>query len=290
MKRERIIRKAAQELSSEGYSTVLASNMHTCADVFAERKGNKFIIKIVYNIDSVARKEAEALRKLSQFMDAKPILLGSISQNSRLKDNVNYRRFSLRCISPEMLPNMSSNELALFASKSVGVKVKVDSRKLQTLRKASGMTVSDLMKMTGLSCATIHKHERMDAYAAAHTVAKLENILNGSIRAENLPLSDKANYRTNELARTGMRSLRLEKAPFDIVTKSKNYYEISLDANIRTLIKRASLFKGLRENFEGNYPFFISEKKGGRINGMPVLRKKDLMKVHSEEELLDLVY
>jgi len=290
MKRERIIKKAAQELSSEGYSTVLASNMHTCADVFAERKGNKFIIKIVYNIDSVARKEAEALLKLSQFMDAKPILLGSISQNSKLKEDVNYQRFSLRCISPEMLPNIASNELALFASKSVGVKVKVDSRKLQTLIKASGMAVAELVRLTGLSCATIHKHERTDAYAAAHTVARLEKILNGSIRAEDLLQNDRTSYRTNELARTGMKALHLEKAPFDIVTKSKNYYEIGLDANIRTLIKRAALFKAIRETFECNYPFFISEKKSGKIKGVPAIRKKDLMQVHSEEELLDLVY
>jgi predicted transcriptional regulator len=289
MKRDRIITETEKELNANGYSTVLASNMHTCADVFAERLGRKFVIKIVYNIDSVTRKEAESLSKLSEFLDAEPLILASFSKNAKLRPNINYRRFSITCISPETLPELSLSVPSLFASKSVGIKAKIDSSKLQRLRKTSDLRIAELAQKSRLSKATLYKHESNDVYAAIDTITRLENVLNGSIKSESVFENKKVKLHSNELARTGVRSLRLENAPFDIVAKKKNYYEISLDANIRTLIKRAALFKAIRDTFESNYPFFIN-KKGGKIKGIVVLKKEDLMKAASEEDLLNLVY
>jgi predicted transcriptional regulator len=289
MKRDRIIAEAEQELNANGYSTVLASNMHTCADVFAERLGRKFVIKIVYNIDSVTRKEAESLHKLSEFLDAEPLILASVSKNAKLRPNINYQRFSITCISSEALPDLSFSAPNFFASKSVGIKARIDSSKLQRLRKTSDMRIAELAQKSRLSKATLYKHESKDVYAAMDTITRLENILNGSIKSESMPEGKRMTLRVNELAKTGIRSLRVENAPFDIVAKKKNYYEISLDANIRTLIKRAALFKAIRDTFESNYPFFIN-KRGGKIKGVVALKKEDLMKAVSEEDLLNLVY
>lgn len=288
MKRGRVISEAEHELNASGYSTVLAKNMHTCADVFAERKGQKFIIKVVYNIDSITRQEAQNLYKLSKFLDAEPLVLASVSKNEKLKRNVNYDRFSIRCISPEMLPELDYGLFRLLASKSVGVKAKLDGSKLRNLRKVSGMRMDELASRSMLSKTTLYKHERGNDYASIRTISRLETVLNGSIKSEEVSENKKISIRASELAGTGMLSLNLDKAPFDIVAKKKNYYEISLDANIRTLVKRAALFKEIRETFEGNYPFFINER-GGTIDGVPAIKKKDLMQAGSEDELLDLV-
>ncbi len=290
MKRERTVREAERELNSGGYATVLASNMHTCADVFAQRKGQKFVIKIVYNIDSVTRKEADALSKLAQFLDAEPVIVGSTSKAGELKDGINYQRFLIRCVSPEMLPRLDSMEISLLASKSVGIKVMVNGERLRNLRKTNNMKISDLAETARLSRSTLYKHEKSGGYAAISTVAKIERVLSGPIRLETAPESRKLRLQENELARTGMISMHAELAPFDIVAKKKNYYEISLDANVRTLIKRALLYKSIRETFESNYPFFISKNRSGRIRGVPVIKKKELMKAASEDQLLDMVY
>ncbi len=288
MKRGRVIKEAEQELNASGYSTVLAKNMHTCADVFAERKGQKFIIKIVHNIDSITRHEAQNLCKLSQFLDAEPLVLASVSKDRKLKRNVSYNRFSIRCISPEMLQELEYSPFKLLASKSVGIKTKLDGSKLRSLRKANDMKMEELARRSRLSKTTLYKHERSNDYAAIGTIYRLEAVLNGSIKSEDILKSKKMSIRVNELAGTGMPALHLDKAPFDIVAKKKNYYEISLDANIRTLFKRAALFKEIREAFENNYPFFINER-GGKIEGVSAIRKKDLMKASSEEELLNLI-
>ena len=74
-----------------------------------------------------------------------------------------------------------------------------------------------------------------------------------------------------------------------MVAKEKNYYEISLDANSRTLAKRAMFFSAIRETFDNNYPFFLSSRKHGRIEGVPVVGKKELRVIDSEEELLNRI-
>ncbi len=290
MKRERVVSEASRELRSSGYATVLASNMHTCADVFAQRKGQKFVIKIVYNIDSVTKKEASALSKLSQFLDSEPLIVGSISKAGILKSGVSYQRFSIRCISPTTLAHLDSEETNLVASKSVGIKVMINGTRLRNLRKVSNMGIADLAETAHVSKSTIYKHEKSGGYAAISTAVRIENVLSEPIRLESVPESRKIKLHANELAKTGMISIHAERAPFDIVAKNKNYYEISLDANIRTLIKRAFLYTSIRETFEGNYPFFISEKKSGKIKGVPLIRKKDLMNADSEDRLLELVY
>jgi len=289
MKRERIIKESEEELSASGYSTVLTGNMHSCADLFAQGKGSKFIIKIVYNIDSVSRKEALDLYKMSRFLDAEPIILGEVSKNGRLKSNVVYSRFSVMCMSHETLAQVPSYKTNYIASKTFGVKTRINGPQLKSLRKLSDMTVTDLAKRTGISKYTLYKHEKTDDYASLHTVERIEAVLHESIKAEGHLESKRGELLTSKLASTGIHAITLDNAPFDIIAKSKNYYEISLDANIRTLIKRAGLFKLIKESFENNYPFFIGDGRKS-LEGIPVIRKKELASLGSEEELLELVY
>ncbi|VVB76679.1 Helix-turn-helix domain protein [uncultured archaeon] len=172
----------------------------------------------------------------------------------------------------------------------MGLKVRINGQRLRSVRRMRDLTVTELAKRSGLSKNTLYAHEKGAGYASLPTVERLEKILHDSIttglRCGN---ESKVPATQNRLARTGMRAIRLDNSPFDIVAKSKNYYEISLDANIRTLVKRASLFRLIKESFDSNYPFFVGESKK-KLGGIPVIRKKDLEHLTSEEELLDMVY
>lgn len=291
MKKERIAKLAERELDENGFATVLASNIHTLADVIAARGKQKLIIKVTHNIDSVTRQEANALFRLAQFLDAEPIIIGSVSGSKKLKENVTRYRFDVRCISAGTLTSLIHGEAKLLASKSFGVKAPIDSVRLRSLRKIGNMRIADLARKAGLSASTLYKHEEMQNYAAVSTVAKLEKILNGKIRGEeDLPRWESSKAEPARFARTGMQALELHSAPFDIVAKEKNYFEISLDANFRTIAKRAAFFSAIRETFDNNYPFFLSGKRKRRVLGVPVVGKNEVSKVRSEEELLNLVY
>lgn len=291
MKKESIAKNAERELNANGYATVLASNMHTCADMIAARGSQKFIIKIARNIDSVTRKEANDLFKLAKFLDAEPIILGSAAGSKALKENVSSYRFDVRCISSSTLQSLLHGEVKLFASRSFGVKATIDNAKLRNLRKVSDLRISDLAKRTGLSESTLYKHEESTHYAAVSTVLRIEKVLNGRIGAGgDMPRGTQRQSKVELFGRTGLQALELRSAPFDIVAKERNYFEISFDANFRTLAKRAAFFSAIRETFENNYPFFLAKNAKGRIKGIPVLNKSELSGVRSEDELLNLVY
>ncbi len=288
MKRKPVLKEAESELGSNGYATVLAGNMRTCADIFAQKKGEKLAIKVVRNIDSVSEREASVLYKLSRFINAEPIIVGAVSRNGRLRHGISYDRFSVRCVSAETLSNLSESQCHP-ASKAFGVKVRISGAKLRSLRKLGNLSITELARRAGLSKHTLYKHERADSYASMATVSRLEIALKEPIRADAEEESARAQMRTGRLAKTGILAITLNSAPFDIVAKNKNYYEISLEADLRTLVKRAELFRLMRENFEGNYPFFISGRKRS-IGGIPAIRKKELMAFASEEELLNAVF
>ena len=291
MKKGSIAKTAERELEASGFATVTASNMHTLVDVIAARRGQKFIIKVAQDIDSVTRQEANALFRLARFLDAEPIILGSVAGTRKLKENVSHYRFEVRCISPETLPNLIHGEAKLLASRSFGIKATIDNVRLRNLRKISNMQVTELARQTGLSKSTLYKHEEEPNYAAVSTIQKIEKALNSRIGIESeLPRGFALRLKAEKFERTGMQALELHSAPFDIVAKDRNYFEISFDANFRTLAKRAAFFSAIRETFENNYPFFLSFRKKGKMLGVPILGKKEIERVRSEDELLDLVY
>ncbi|MDE1874109.1 MAG: helix-turn-helix domain-containing protein [Candidatus Micrarchaeota archaeon] len=291
MKKERIARLAKQELEESGFATVLASNMHTCADVIAARGSQKFIIKVAHNIDSVTKKEASSLFKLAKFLDAEPIILGSMAGIRPLRENVSSYRFDVRCVSPSTLRSLLHGEAKLFSSRSFGVKGPIDGMKLRSLRKVSGMRMSELAKQTGLSESTLYKHEEGQGYAAVSTILRIERVLNGRIGAEEvLQHKVQRKQRDETFGRTGLQALELRSAPFDIIAKERNYFEISFDANFRTMEKRAAFFAAIKETFDSNYPFFLAKNAKGRIRGIPVVDNAELSKVSSEDELLNIVY
>jgi predicted transcriptional regulator len=288
MKRRPVLKAAEAELGASGYATVLAGNIRTCADIFAQRKGDKLVVKVVHNIDSISEAEASALFRLSRFLNAEPLIVGAVSCNGRLRHGISYDRFFVRCVSAATLPHLSES-LCYPASKAFGVKVRISSARLRALRKLGNLTVTELARRTGISKHTLYKHERADGYASIATVSRLERVLSEPIRAESPAENRGGPLRTGTLAKTGIRSITLNGAPFDMVARSKNYYEIGLEANARTLAKRAALFRLMRENFEGNYPFFISSGRRS-IGGVPAMKRKELMALASEEDLLNAVY
>lgn len=288
MKRRQMLKEAEDELGSSGYATALARDMRTCADIFAQRKGDKLVIKVVHNIDSISKREASALYRISRFLNAEPIIIGAVSRNGRLRDGISYSRFSVRCVSLDTLPHLSESE-GYLASKAFGTKVRISGARLRSLRKLGNFTVAGLARSADLSKHTLYAHERSDSYASILTASRLEGVLHESVRA--LPAAEQRGgpQRITRLAKTGMVALAVGGAPFDIVAKRKNYYEISFEADMRTLAKRADLFRLMRENFENNYPFFVSGS-GRPIRGIPAVRRRELMAFSSEEDLLNAVY
>ncbi len=290
MKKDRILKKVVADLDNNGYSLVAIKNMHTCVDILARKLGSSLAIKVAYNIDATNKKEAESLHKLASFFGAEPLIVGAVSKDKPLEQSVVYSRFSTKCMSETSIGDVGEQRITYVASKTVGVKVNIAGEKLRYLMKLNNTTAGRLARKVGISKAAVYKYENDENYASLKTARKIEKVLNGQIvESERQYPNKRSNSRLTMLAKTKIEMLKLSNAPFDAAAKGSNYYEISYDANARTMTKRAELFSELVNTFDGNYPFFVSSSRKRKINGIPVISKDLFNSISSEDELLSFI-
>ncbi len=288
MKRDTILRKVIKDLDSNDYSFVAVTNMHSCVDIFAKRLERMLAIKVVYNIDAMTKEEADSLGKMGTFFNAEPIVIGAVSKDKELGKDTVYTRFSTACISEESFNIVGERQMTYAASKAVGVTVSVDSSRLRYLMKLNNTSARALAKATDLSNDTIYRHCSADGCASLEVANRMEKALNGKITTT-VVYKARGNGEFKTLANTKMDVAEFSNAPFDMVARGVNRYEISYDANPRTMRKRATLFRRIHDTFEGNHPFFISRSRGGEIFGVPAISRRSLGQVQSESQLLNLL-
>lgn len=291
MKKDKVLRKVIRNLESSDYSIVTVRNMHSCMDILAKKLESMLAIKVVYNIDAMTKEEAEALGKVGEFFNAEPVIVGSVSKSKELAEDIVYTRFSTTCISEESIDIVSEAKTSYMASKAFGVKVAIDSTRMRHLMKLNNLSAGTLARIIGVSKDTVYRHENsfVNNYASLKVAKKMEKVLNGKITTSSRQRKSSRSNKTKTLANTKLGAVEFSNAPFDLAAKGINHYEISYDANPRTMAKRAALFKELQDTFEGNYPFFVSNSRNGEVKGIPVISGKTLAKADSESELLSLL-
>ncbi len=289
MDRENLVKKVAKILESYSYESVVIGNMHASFDILARNKTHTVVVKAVCNIDTVDRKMAQDLKDIAAFMDAQPIVVGIESKGKKLSKDTMYSRFSIDCICADSFEHVLDGVNLSVASKYVGAKAEIDKDRLRSLRMLNELSVEGLAKSMSVSKNTIYKLEKFGGYASLETIDKTEKLLGESIRTS---------YSSKEVRRyklagrefrigcTGIEAVFLSRSPFNIIGKQKNRYEIGTPSNPRTMKKKAVIFKKISQSFDSNYPFFISEKKDGKYEGVRVLSKKKLSKIQSESELV----
>ncbi len=289
MQRERLLKQVKKIVERSDYLQVFIENVRSAVDLIAERKGRKIVAKIVKNIDSVSEEAATELSSFANFIGAKPVIIGEFSSNGKLKDDFVYSRFSIDCVSIEGFEDMISELPQPKAAKSVGAKIKINGSKLRAIRSINNMSAKELAKKIGVSSNSIYRYEEKSPYASLEVVKKINNLFKERIElnayedtSQKVEVTTFTNIKLSAIITSSM--------PFDLVAKGNvNYYEVCTENDMRTLIKRAKVMKEIKETFENNYPFFVIESKREEIIGLPVISKKVLNEINSENKLLELI-
>ncbi|MEM3781678.1 MAG: helix-turn-helix domain-containing protein [Candidatus Micrarchaeaceae archaeon] len=292
MQKHELSRAAARNLESIGFATAVAKGLRSFVDIIAQHKGTRLAIKVSKNIDAVRVSEAKMLSDAASFIGADPVILGIRSRNGVLKSGVSYLRFSIRCINYSEISLFADSEPKYFASKSVGVKVMLDSKRLRRLRSLKRLTLRQLADEACVSKSTLYKHEHSYAYASLEVARKLERALGESIRIGSGPIPEShASVPTGResLGSSDMRVLYLDNAPFGMLAKKRNYYAISYESDARTMRKKAAFFKELKSAINDMFPLFVSDSVE-EINGIRAIPREKLNSIRTEEELVDYVY
>ncbi len=286
---EKLEKEIMKELESHDFALAKAEGIRSVPKIIAQRKEQRFVIKVTANIDAITEGEATVLGKIAKFLDSTPVIIGIRSQNGKLKKEVSYTRFSIECISAESIEYYLSSPKKYLASKNVSIKRSIDSTKLRQLRRIKNLTMKELAAALGVSQSTIYKYEHYSTFASDRIVRKLEDFFGEDLSA-NFTTPDEREKISDEkrLGKSELKSVVLNSVPFAIVAKGRNYYTIAGEADARTTAKRAAFFREITEKFSNIYPFFLGNSYG-KIRGIPIVPKKQISELNSEEELLSLI-
>jgi putative transcriptional regulator len=295
MDRKSLVRRNARMLDKLGFSQISVADTRSCFDILAEKNGSVLLLKVVKNVDSLNRTSTDALKKLGEFLDAETFIIGYMNKGVKLPEDSSLDRHGVACISGSALEyTLVSGDRPVQREKFMGARYKIDGQALKRLRSLYGVSMRELAEMLGISKDSIYRYEKDEAYATSDYVEKLERFFKNRITYGELSgtrAKGKQRYAYKKLNdKLEMEFIELGGAPFELLGKRSNRYEVGECMDPRTIEKLSVVYKQLAELLKNDYPFFIAEKaKRSKVNGIPVLTKKELLAVADEKELVSLI-
>ncbi len=284
---ESLAKKCEEELESHGFVCASTSSMRSCFDIIASRKGRLVLIKLVDNINSLSKTEAESLKKLKSFFDAEILVTfaGGRQQRGRL-----FTRHGISCVEQGTLESILDNKPVAKAGRFIKERYTIDSAELKRVRSLYGMSIRELSEKAGISKDTIFRYEQGRSGAKRQSAEKLEHILGVRISSVDGSVEKPQSYSYKKLAdRLDVGFLDVG-APFDIVGKRHSRFEIARQADPRTMAKIAFFYRELLDVLPDDYRFFMVKKKdSGNLKGIPLLTQKEVAKAKTEKELIDII-
>jgi putative transcriptional regulator len=295
MDKQALVKRNVHLLDKLGFNQVSVADIHSCFDILAEKNGFVVMLKVVKNIDSLNESSVSALKKLGRFLDADTFVIGYMHKGERLADDSSLDRRGVSCISENALEYMLiSGDRIAQSEKFCGAKYKIDGAALKRMRMLCGISMRGLAEVVGISKDSIYRYEKGEAYATRDYVDRLERFFKNRLaygEQSTTALQARQKYKYKKLNENlDMQFLELGCAPFELLGKHENRYEVGERLDPRTIGKLSILYKGMAELLKRDYPFFITDKtRRTSINGVAVLRKKELKSIYEEDELINLI-
>lgn len=286
--RNRLISSISKALEERGFSHISVGNMQSCFDIIAEKRGSKFLIKAVADIDSLSKSDAEDLLKLAGFFNAYAYVVGSRRKGLPFPKGIGFMRYGVTCIGASDMENALDGSGITISKKFSGVSVSISGPELRYLRRLAGISIRELSSIVNISKESIERYESGSGKVRSVNLKKLEEFFGGKLSENQAPPQTVFRYPDANVIRFS----RVSNAPFDSIARKRFRYEAKeKSASIHTLYKVASFYSKVTEAFNEDYPFFIVSKgsAGGRLKGIPVLTKESLKKMSDEDELLNAV-
>lgn len=259
-----------------------------CFDIFAKKKKEKYVLKILFNIDAFSNEYARNLALISDSLKASPFIIGKCTRYEWLDDCIVYQRFGIPAVTINTFLLILKNSFPLIKRYRRGLFVKVSSKKLKNARRKSNISQSQLAKLIGVSKKCIYEHERNDKFMFYEIAKLLEDVLKTKITLEpdfNLhAFSKKPKKKIERIVFEHFIQMRfqttyVEKAPFNIMASKKttilSYSSEHCDENKKEILKHIA-------RIEKWFPLIITTK-GIENEDIPHLYFKDFVKMDAQK-------
>ncbi|MEM0140258.1 MAG: transcriptional regulator [Ferroplasma sp.] len=273
-------------------------------DLICKRDDERYILKILYNIDTFSKIGVDPLIKMSKLTGSTALIIGEKAGNGKLETGVLYFRHGVPILSSESFQDLINGNMPSIYSAPGGFYVGIDGKKMRSLREKKNYSIGYLSQKLGVSRRSVSLYENSNS-ATIDVYLKLESILNGDISRElelktngkeidelaiNI-LNDLVQEVFQRMGELGYRSEYIGRNPFDGISYNLNSFLIMGTCNnIDDNYKRIVAIKKISDVLEDT-PVIInreySEKE--KVYGCPVINLSDLRKISDSDKFKRLI-
>jgi putative transcriptional regulator len=303
-KTRNILAKAGFYISEETDSRII------CFDIVARRDNTLVIFKILSNIDSFSKFNANQLSIISTMLGGVPILIGGRNSKKEIESGIVYLRYGIPIFNTETLEDYFINGVQpLIFSAPGGFYVNINGEALREARENKNISLGRLAKVAGVSRKAIQMYEG-GMSTMIDIALRLEEFLDIPLVQPLNPFSGKENPDHNkeirfeivdnqktqhevfqQLRTLGYNVIPTIQCPFDALTKDS---EVLLITGVGEKDKNSALKARAMTNISKiteQYSVIFMDKTITKDNleGTPIIKKAELAKMDDGEDIITLI-
>jgi len=279
-------------------------------DVAARRGRDTLLVKILGNIDAFDAMTGAEMRRLGEYLDATPMVIGLRTRDEELKPGVTYFRHGVPVLSPDTAMELFVEEVPpLIYAAPGGLYVNIDSEILEDVREERDWSLGRLANELGVSRRTVSKYE--DGMNASVEVAtRLEELFDAPLTSpvevldgadgvrESEPMPDDPEVDPDDepivhvLTRVGFDVHPTDRAPFKTVSEDERHERRMLTGHsdfTRTAEKRARIMSSVGQVTRTTSIYVVDRASQDAVEGTALIEREEIENVRDVEDLKDLI-
>ena len=279
-------------------------------DIAARRGDDVLLLKVLANIDAFDGYTGAEMRRLGEYLDATPLVVGLRTRDEELDPGVVYFRHGVPVFSPDTAMDLFIEEVPpLIYAAPGGLYVNIDGDLLSEIRSEQKMSLGKLASELGVSRRTVSKYED-GMNASVEVAAELEDIfdrplaspvevLNGAedvhdrVDDPEEPEADPGDaHIVTVLTRVGFDVHPTSRAPFKTVSEDESRERKMLTGHsefTRTAEKRARIMSSVGRVTETRSVYVVDRTTRDSVDGTALIEREEFERIDDPEELENLI-
>ncbi|WP_181691746.1 transcriptional regulator [Natronomonas sp. LN261] len=279
-------------------------------DIAARRGDDVLLLKLLANIDAFDGYTGAEMRRLGEYLDATPLVIGLRTRDEELDPGVVYFRHGVPVFSPDTAMDLFIEEVPpLIYAAPGGLYVNIDGDLLSEIRSEQEMSLGKLANELGVSRRTVSKYED-GMNASVDVAAELEDIFDQPLASpvDVLEGAEDVHERGDDpeepeadpddahivtvLTRVGFEVHPTSRAPFKTVSEDESRERRMLTGHskfTRTAEKRARIMSSVGRVTETRSVYVVDHAKRESVDGTALIEREEFERIDDPEELENLI-
>ncbi len=279
-------------------------------DIAARRGDDVLLLKVLANIDAFDGHTGVEMRRLGEYLDATPMVIGLRTRDEELDPGVVYFRHGVPVFSPDTAMDLFIEGVPpLIYAAPGGLYVNIDGELLSDIRSEHEMSLGKLAKELGVSRRTVSKYED-GMNASVEVAAELEEIFDRPLASPVDVLSGAKDVRSDieepgeiqadpddaqivtVLTRVGFEVHPTIRAPFKAVSEDESRQRKMLTGHSkfnRTAEKRARIMSSVGHVTRTRSVYVVDHAGQDSVDGTALIEREEFERIDDPEELENLI-